>query len=157
MKHAILNRYMQERTLPSLGLLAFRLTVGSAFVLHGLPKIQHAFNWMGDAPVPGVLQALAAFSEFGGGLALILGLLTPLAALSLIATMLGALFMVHLPSGHAFVSQPGQPSYELALVYLVSAVLILLNSPGRFSLDYFLVGKLSSGTTPAASVRKVSI
>ncbi len=134
-----ISSYFQEKPLPSLGLLAFRLVVGSAFILHGLPKMQNAFTWMGDGPIPGIVQALAAFSEFGGGIALLLGLLTPLASLGLIGTMLGALFLVHVPSGHPFVNSGEGPTYELALVYLAASLLLLLSSPGKFSLDYLLV------------------
>ena len=39
---------------------------GPAFILHGWPKIQNAFAWMGPE-TPAWLQALAAFAEFGGG------------------------------------------------------------------------------------------
>ncbi len=132
------NAYFQHKTLQSLGLLAFRAAMGSAFVLHGLMKIPAATTWMGDA-VPGVLQAAAAYSELLGGAALALGFLTPLASLALIGVMSGALFLHHLPSGDPFVGMPGKGSYELALAYLAGAVLFLLNSPGKFSLDYLLL------------------
>jgi putative oxidoreductase len=127
-------------TRESLGLLILRVVVGAAFILHGWPKIQNAFEWMGpSATVPGFMQALAALAEFGGGIALILGVLTPLAAIGLIATMGGALYMVHLPARHPFVpTQPGDPSYELAAVYLAAAAALLLTGPGRFSLDALL-------------------
>ena len=55
--------------------------------MHGWSKIQNPFGWMQGAPVPGFLQALAALSEFGGGLALIVGLLTPFACLGIMSTM----------------------------------------------------------------------
>src|SRR5262245_3700726 len=62
------------------GLLVVRVVFGLGIAQHGWSKIQHPFNWMGpDAPVPAFLQFLAALSEFGGGIALIFGLLTPLA------------------------------------------------------------------------------
>src|SRR5207245_5587211 len=87
----------------AVGLLVLRLVTGAAFILHGWPKIQNAFHWMdpadGPAPVPGFLQALAALSEFGGGIALILGFLTPLAALGIACTMITAISMVHIPAG----------------------------------------------------------
>lgn len=121
----------------SLGMLMFRIVVGSAFVLHGLPKIQSAMTWMngmGMGDVPGILQALAAVSEFGGGIALILGLLTPLASLGIIATMVGAMAMVHIPMGHPFISMSGS-SYELALVYMMSGFLTFMAGPGQYSLD----------------------
>lgn len=133
-----LNDYFQIKTLPSLGLLGFRVVMGVAFVFHGLPKAQNAFTWMGDA-LPGFMQAFAAYSEVLGGLALALGFLTPLAALMLIGTMIGALALVHIPAGDPFVaSGPGQGSWELAIVYLTGALLFLLNSPGKFSVDYWL-------------------
>ena len=62
--------------------------------------------------VPPILQALAAWSEFGGGLALILGVLTPLAALSIAGTMAGAIWLVHFPRADPFVVQMRQPAFE---------------------------------------------
>ena len=120
----------------ALGLLLLRLVTGAAFMLHGWPKIQNALAWMGpEAPVPGPLQAAAAVAECGGGALLLLGLLTPLAALGLIGTMIGALVLVHVPAGHPFVGAPGNPSFELAAVYLVIALLFLLIGPGTLSVD----------------------
>jgi putative oxidoreductase len=135
-ENPIMTQYLQRNTIPSLGLLALRLSMGSAFVLHGLMKVPAATHWMGDA-VPGVFQAMAAYSELLGGAALFLGFLTPLASLALIGVMLGALFLHHLPNGDAFVSM-GKSSFELPLTYLAGAVLFLLNSPGKFSIDYLL-------------------
>src|SRR5262249_55734082 len=91
------------------GLLVVRLVVGTAFALHGWPKIYGPLHWMEKmpSPPPAAMQALAAVSEFGGGIALILGLLTPLAALGIAGTMIGALAMVHLPQGHPFVNTFG--------------------------------------------------
>lgn len=96
----------------SAGLLALRLAAGLAFMYHGYGKIQNPFGWMGpDAGIPGVFQALAALSEFGGGLAWMLGLLTPLA------------------------------SFGLACTMAVAVRLLLLAGPGRFSADRGVFGE----------------
>ena len=125
--------------LSSVGLLVLRLVVGAAFILHGWPKIQNPMTWMGPEAMPGILQALAALAEFGGGIALILGLLTRLASLGIASVMVVAIGMVHLPKGHDFVSLSG-PSWELAAVYLACSILFLFLGPGRISADAVLFG-----------------
>jgi len=128
--------------LPSLVLLALRLIVGIAFMHHGWGKIQHPFSWMPpEAPVPGFLQFLAAFSEFGGGFALIIGLLTRLASLGIFFTMLVAVFMHAVVRGDPFVSQKGGMSYELALVYLGVSLFFLVLGPGKISADRKIFGE----------------
>jgi len=141
MKNILYPTFAQGRA--GLGLLILRLVFGAAFVLHGLGKIPNAFSWMGPgAPIPGLLQALAAFSEFGGGIAIIFGLLTPLAALGLLGTMTGALLMVHLPAGQPFVSlDPTKTSFELPMTYWIIALTLLLTGPGAYSLDALLFNR----------------
>lgn len=138
----------------AMALLLVRLVMGAAFILHGWPKIQNPFAWMnamdGDG-VPAFLQALAALAEFGGGIALVLGLLTPVAAFGIVCQMLGALFLVHFPKGDPFVGAPGQSSYELALVYLVMAVLLVALGPGRWSVDALLFGGRVAGKETAGA------
>jgi putative oxidoreductase len=123
-----------------MGLLVLRVVAGAAFMFHGWGKIQNPTGWMGEnANVPGVLQALAAIAEFGGGLAWILGALTPLASFGLICTMAVAAYMHAFVLKDPFVAKgPGKGSYELAAVYFCVALLFLLAGPGRFSLDQCL-------------------
>lgn len=125
-----------------LALLLLRLVVGLAFMLHGWGKILNPFGWMGpEGFAPGFLQALAALSEFGGGLALILGLLTPLACLGIGSTMAVAFSTHAFMRGDPFVSMTGGPASELAAVYFCIAMLLLALGPGRFSLDRMIFGK----------------
>lgn len=125
----------------ALALLALRLVAGPAFILHGWPKFQHAFNWMGDA-VPGWLQALAAFAEFGGGIAILIGLLTPLASLGIACVMFYAMFMVHIPKGDPFVGSREHPgSWELAAVYFAIMIVLMLRGAGQYSIDGLLKKK----------------
>jgi len=141
-----MTRYLATRPLPcnaSLGLLLLRLVAGLAFAFHGWGKIQKPFEWAGDA-FPGVLQGLAALSEFGGGIAWMLGLLTPLASLGIAGTMAVAIHMHAVKLGDPFVaSGPGKGAYELAAVYLCVALLLLLAGPGRHSADRMLFGERS--------------
>ncbi|HLA83550.1 MAG TPA: DoxX family protein [Thermoguttaceae bacterium] len=126
----------------SVGFLAIRLVMGVAFVFHGWPKIQDPTGWMGpEAPYPAVLLALAAASEFGGGIALILGLFTRVGVLGIASVMVTAITTVHLAQGHPFVSRGPGSSYELPAVYLACAVLLLIAGPGRYSLDALLFGR----------------
>jgi putative oxidoreductase len=129
-----------EQTMPACtALLLLRVVVGLAFMFHGWGKIQNPFGWMGeDSWAPGILQALAALSEFGGGLAWVLGLLTPLASLGVASTMLVATFTHAIVKGDPFVGRGG--SYELALVYLCIAMVILAAGPGAISIDRKLFG-----------------
>lgn len=134
----------------AIGLLLVRIVAGAAFILHGWPKIQAPLHWM-DAFAPGqappAAQALAAVAEFGGGIGLILGLLTPLWSLLLVGTMGVAIGTVHLAQGHPFVGGPGEPSFELAAVYLAVSLLLLLVGPGRLSLDAVLFGRSSTSAS----------
>jgi putative oxidoreductase len=128
-------------TFSDVALLLIRVVAGLAFMLHGWGKIQNPFGWMGpDAWAPGVFQALAALSEFGGGLALVLGLLTPLASLGIASTMAVAFYMHAIVWGDPFVASGGGGAYELSAVYFCIAVLLIAMGPGRLSLDRMLFG-----------------
>jgi putative oxidoreductase len=121
-------------------LLLIRIVMGIAFILHGLGKIQAPMSWMGPhSPVPGIFQALGAIAEFGGGIALILGVVTRLASLGLIFTMLAAISMHAFVMGDPFISKGGG-SYELPLIYFLISTLFLVMGPGRYALDKKLFG-----------------
>lgn len=135
------GRFVEGRA--AVGLLIVRAVFGLGLMLHGLPKMAAPFSWMnamaGDGAPPGILQALAAVSEFGG-LAILIGLLTPLAALGVAATMSFAVFLVHVAAGHPFVAATrGAPSSESAAGYLAIALLMIITRPGALSLDPLVV------------------
>ncbi len=130
------------------GLLVLRVAAGAALMAHGWDKIQNPFGWMPpDRGIPPFLQFLAAFSEFFGGLAFVVGLLTPLATLGVIATMFVATF-VALKDAPLIGSGAGA-SKEAALTYLVIASVLFLAGPGAYSLDRFLFGRKRTDVTGA--------
>src|SRR5262249_44448100 len=91
----------------TLGPLILRVALGVIFIYHGLGKVNAATEWgatweqkanpNNPNPHPGHLQMAFAWGELIGGFALALGLLTRLAALGIIALMVGAIYEVHWP------------------------------------------------------------
>lgn len=135
--HAVVEHPMPAQ----LALLLLRVVAGVAFMMHGWGKIQNPFGWMGPgAFAPAPFQALAALAEFGGGLAWVLGLLTPVASLGILCTMTVAVTLHAVMNGDPFVSMTGGPAYELAAVYFAIALLFLAFGPGALSVDRLLFG-----------------
>jgi putative oxidoreductase len=88
---------------------------------------------MGFQPAA-VWASAAAWGELAGGLALAIGLLTPVAAAVLAVDMVVAIWKVHSSKG-LWVTQGG---YEYALVLLCTFVLIGLNGAPAYSADQLL-------------------
>jgi putative oxidoreductase len=144
------NLYTYDTGRMGVALLLIRAVVGTAFVLHGLPKVANPAAFAGQLGLPVWLGAVAAWTEVIGGGLLVLGLLTPLTALFLTAQMIGALAIVHLPKGDPFVN-PGGASFELAAVYLAISVAYFLVGPGAYSLDALIARRVvapDSGAIP---------
>jgi len=127
---------------PAVGLLVVRAVFGVAMMLHGLPKIQNPTAWMpADSTIPPALQAAAAFIEFFGGLALVVGLLTPLAALGVAGVMVKAMDVLGVTRGAPFVAKPPAPSFELPALFLAVAIMLMFTGAGTLSLDALLFQK----------------
>ena len=120
-------------------LLLLRIAVGTAFVLHGAPKMAHASSWMNAMPMhpPAFLQEAAAVAEFFGGLLIFAGLATRVAAALIAFDMIVAIAAVHLPAHAPLVASHGE-SMELPVLYLFGAVALMFSGPGRLSLDALL-------------------
>ena len=129
--------------LMSVALLILRIVVGVLFMGHGAQKLFGVFGGPGPAGFAGWLQGLglrparvwaivAGLCEFGGGLLFALGLVTPIAALALLAVMVMAVATVHWTKG-LWVTNGG---YEYNLVLSAVAAALALAGPGIYALDY---------------------
>lgn len=94
----------------ALGAFVLRVTLGVAFLAHGLLKVivftpAGTVAFFESQGFPGFTAYLVILAEIGGGAALILGLHTRAVALALVPLLLGAA-LVHAPNGWVF-SNPG--------------------------------------------------
>jgi putative oxidoreductase len=105
------------------------LGIAFAHGIHKLPPTERFVSGVAEMgfPAPQLFSWLAGFSEFGGGLLLVAGLLVRPAAFLVACTV----------SVAAFVRKAGQPfdARELALLYLALVAILAATGGGRFSLD----------------------
>ena len=134
-----LFRERTEGTVP----LAIRITTGVFFVAVSFAKfIDHAveteeFEEYG-VPVAGTAVIVVGIVELVGGLALVLGLLTRVAAFALAANMVGAVATAGRVEGGAF-------HLGVAPTVFVLMLVLLWAGPGRMSLDRVLARRLERG------------
>ena len=138
-------------------LTVLRVVLGVTFILHGgqklfvygLDGVAGSFGQMG-IPAAAFLGPLVAFVEFFGGIAIVLGLLTRLAAFGVGATMVGAILTVHLKQGFF---NPGGVEFPLAL--LASAIALVLTGAGAYSLDAAIAQRIGGESTVHATAETV--
>jgi putative oxidoreductase len=117
-------------------LTALRVGVGAILAAHGWAKLSdvagtaHSFAHLG-MPLPALLVYLAVAGEFVGGLGLVTGMLTRVAALGPLCTMLIAILTVHW--GHGLFARDG--GYEYPLTLLLVSLFFAFNGAGPFSVD----------------------
>lgn len=120
-----------------IALIIIRAVTGAIFIAHGWQKlfvygfsgVSGAFAHMG-VPAPEVLGPFVALVEFFGGISLLIGLLTRLAALGLAVNMLVAMLLVHAKSGFF---NPGGIEFPLSL--FAAALLLVFTGAGNYSSD----------------------
>ena len=127
-------------------LTILRLVLGVVYFAHGAQKMLGWFGGYGfhgtmgfftHMGMPAPVAFLVICTEFFGGLGLIVGLLTRIAALGIGVEMIGAIFMVHLPNGF-FMNWAGNQKgegFEYHLLAIAVCAALLLRGAGAFSVD----------------------
>ena len=130
-------------------LFVLRVVLGAIFFAHGAQKTFGLFGgpgysgimqWFAQQHVPVPLAWLAIMAEFLGGLALMFGFFTRIAALGIVVNMVVATAMVGLPNGlfmNWFGNQKGE-GIEFYLLAIVIGLTLILQGAGRWSVDRIL-------------------
>lgn len=140
---------MLFKTSDDIVLTIIRLVCGVLFFYHGAQKM---LGWWGgpgfsaamkrfeSRGIPAVFAFLAIAAEFFGGIGLILGLLSRIAAFGIAVNMIVAILAVHLPHGLSMNwsgRQKGE-GFEYHLLVLAITISIMLAGAGAFSVDRML-------------------
>jgi len=120
-------------------LLVLRLAIAALMIRHGLPKLSRLLEG-GEIqfanPIglgPGISLALVVFAEFFCSILIGIGLGTRLASIPLMITMFVAAFIAHIADPFA--------KKEVAILYLLFYITLLITGSGKYSIDFFLTRK----------------
>ena len=144
-------------------LLVLRVFTGICFIRHGWPKLKNLQTWSQMLGTPAWLCFLSAGSMWAGGIALVAGVLTPIAAFGILVSMAYAM-VLEMKSGLPFVAVDpylipegdyagplgvGEPpSWEKAAMYVVMCVVLIGCGGGWFSIDHAITEQvLQTGLT----------
>ena len=125
--------------------LLTRLVVGIMFMgtgwgkLHNIPKVTEFFTGLG-IPAPGFHAYLVASTEFGCGALLVLGLLTRLASVPLMCTMIVAIITAKRAEINELNDLLGMSEFLLIILLFW----LFVEGGGLLSLDKLLTGKMKS-------------
>ena len=131
------------------GPAVLRVVVGATFALHGAQKLFGAFGGGGLSATADFLSALGlspawplalalGVVELAGGLLLVAGAFTVVAAAALAVDMVIAVWLVHYAQGFFlrwWLAPGGGLGYEYNVVLIAALVSLMLTGPGVFSID----------------------
>jgi putative oxidoreductase len=157
---------MLVSTNPDWVLTIARFVIGIVFFAHGA---QMMLGWYGgpgfsgslrvltvQLRLPAPLAVLAISAEFFGGLGLILGLFSRVAALGILLAMLGAIATVHYRYG-LFMDWHGTQKghgFEYHLIVIALALVVIVKGAGAFSIDYFWYQHYTAGTSARQEITR---
>lgn len=140
--------------LAGLAPLVVRVVVGLIMALHGFQKLQGGpANFGGflaqlGVPLPTLMGFVVTFVELVGGVLLILGLFSRLAALLLTIDLTVAILLVKVNVGLLSPSDAPGVGAELDLALIAGFLVVLFAGPGRLSIDHALG---MDGTQPSTT------
>lgn len=125
-----------------IALLALRLWAGLVMIAHGVNhgrSLEGTARWFEKVGFrqPSLNALLSASMEIAIGLGLIFGILTPVAAAGLAATMFVAFWSIHRHVGFFVFHRPDE-GYEYVATLTVAAFAIAVAGPGSASVDFAL-------------------
>ena len=147
-----MGRRRNEGGMGNLAALILRVVLGGLLAGHGAQKTFGSFSGPGLEGTSGFMEMLglrpgkpwaylAGLSEFGGGVLTVLGFLNPLGPLGVIGAMGMATTKAHWDNP-IWVTEGGA---ELPVINIAAATALMLNGPGKYSLDRALGIRLPRG------------
>ena len=128
--------------LQPLALLVMRVALGAIMTAHGSHKVfggLHNFaHAVGSMGIPSWLGYVSAFTEFLGGLLLIIGFFTRPAAFAICINLCVAIWKVHLHNG--LLGSGDRPGFEFPLAAATLAFALIFFGAGPISIDHVLRG-----------------
>ncbi|HZQ24135.1 MAG TPA: DoxX family protein [Terriglobales bacterium] len=130
-------RYLDR--LQPLALLVLRIVCGAVMIGHGYPKVfgglHHHAQFVANLGLPAWLGYVSSFTEFIGGILLLIGLFTRIAAAGIVIDLVVAIAKVHWKNGLL-----GQGGYQFPLTLAAIAFALIILGAGPIALDGILPG-----------------
>ncbi len=131
-------RYLDR--LQPLALLVLRLVLGTIMVVHGYQKvhagISHVQGNVAHLGLPGWLAYPLVATEFGGGMLMIVGLLTRFVGVAMLIDMSVAIWKIHFKNGLT-----GEGGSEFPLALAAIAFTLIFFGAGPIALDHIRGGR----------------
>ncbi len=133
---------MDFNRLQPIALLVLRLALGAIMIVHGYHKVFGGFHahqqLVGSLGLARWMAYLSTGTEFFGGIAIVLGVLTRFFALAFLIEMAVAIWKIHFKNG-----MTGQGGYEFPMALVAIAFALLCFGGGPWGATF---GKRSAGS-----------
>ena len=117
------------------GLLIVRIALGGIIFFHGFHKLVHGtgdqFQILASSGIPGQFIYFVYVSEVLAPVLIVLGILTRISSLTIIATMIVVFYALPFPIG---LDVHGAMNIESQLYFLLLPIALFFTGPGRYTL-----------------------